>query len=417
MRIAILYFLLIFNIPFNGVPIGTSSVATLLMLSFLIIRKRILVKHCVPLIPVFFYLLALALYFLVLTIMAGEYDLSFLKLTLKNLLILPIGALCLVIYEFNSSKEGGFNNLLRRLEFAFFAQALIILFSFSFPSFRDFVHSLVVHDYFAQVSSRYGGFRGLGLAYSVTYDLSVSFAIALLIGWYLWFGMKEMSLPKFVSLSCLFIFCILISGRSGIVCIAIFAVFGLCVVSLSLIRGTISKDVLKMFVVCFCIIVSLSVLTFQMFPNVGAFVIKPVELLLSGDVTKVGSLAKTFSNLLLPSDLVGQLFGSGRYTNLSGEWRYYGDTDVGYLRWLHVLGVVGSLIVYGGVIYFSWIIYHNLRLCGRRGLAYIWLMILFAGLTIDLKGQFIFNHFFLCFLWLFYFASTFARSIGVSHVR
>ena len=125
------------------------------------------------------FIVSLGGYYTFMTFLYGKNDFSFIHLIIKNLVIIPIGAYLLIERISQNKYELSPIAMFKTINYAFIIQGTIIIASLTVPQIREFFHALNAHEYFATVSARYGYFRALGFAYSVTYDLSVAFAISL----------------------------------------------------------------------------------------------------------------------------------------------------------------------------------------------------------------------------------------------
>ena len=400
----ILLFLFIFNVPLKGLPVGTAAIVSFFLLAERLLRSKEFLIDARPVYTIGLFIVSLGGYYTFMTFLYGKNDFSFIHLIIKNLVIIPIGAYLLIERISQNKYALSPIAMFKTINYAFIIQGTIIIASLTVPQIREFFHALNAHEYFATVSARYGYFRALGFAYSVTYDLSVAFAISLFLLFYLW-QHKQIGLFSGAFVLCIYFVSLAVSGRTGLV-ISTFLIGGSVIwYGRNLVRGKLNRRLFNTSLLSLTAIFVGIVISFLASPRIIDFILKPILLFTSGQLRETGSFALTFQALEWPETIPLLLFGAGQYLGTTDGWRYYGNTDIGYLRLLHVLGICGILILYGNIFRLSYQILHRFKKVNLPSYGWMWIAILVSGLLVDIKGHFTFNHYFLSFLFLFYFCS------------
>ena len=390
--------------PLKGVPLGTAAIVSLFLLAEKLFRSKEFLIDARAVYTIGLFIVSLGGYYTVLTFLYGKYDLSFIHLIIKNLIIIPIGAYLLIERISRNRHELLPIAMFKNINYAFIIQATIIIASLTVPQIREFFHALNAHEYFATVSARYGYFRALGFAYSVTYDLSVAFAFCLFLLFYLW-QQKHIQLFAGAIVLCIYFVSLAVSGRTGLVISTLLIGGSLIWYGRDLVRGRLNRRLFNTSLLSLTAIFAGIVIAFLASPRIIDFILKPIALFASGQLRETGSFALTFQGLEWPETVPLMFFGAGQYLGSTDGWRYYGNTDIGYLRLLHVLGICGILILYSNMFRLSYQILHRFKKVNLPSYGWIWIAILISGLLVDIKGHFTFNHYFLSFLFLFYFCS------------
>lgn len=296
-------------------------------------------------------------------------------------------------------------------------QAIIMLLSVVYPDMKNLVFSILKEDTRMLINERYGGFRGVGLAASTTYDLAVLQSIGLMIiPLLLKVQMKGLFFFKYVVI----LLSVLISGRTGFIGI----IFSFILILLSCIGRKLtilSKTVIiRLWKSCmygFCILSIIVLLCYKFISPDLKFMIDEYiipyafEMFISYEET--GTMETHSSNYLVEwysniphTDVV---FGDGRYVDPFDEQFYYMGMDAGFLRHYFYFGLIGTfflMLIYGKI-------FSRLLSFSRRNLLlfafYVFLIIYF--ILAHVKGDFLLgsnmNVKFLLLLYCSYYLSTY----------
>jgi hypothetical protein len=232
-------------------------------------------------------------------------------------------------------------------------QSLIVLIMFVSPQVRDIIFQNIFRPDTATsletLFLRDGGFRGLGLAASVTFDLAILLSIGMMLSSYMIFVKRSAIL--FYSFAWLINFvAVMMAGRSGLFGVAfslliliyafkntdalkravyfLFGIFLILGIGLICLLAINPKDVMAVFndkVIAFA---------FEMFIN----------------YSETGQFETHSSNVLktmyFPISLKTFIVGDGYFMHPHIPGSYYMHTDAGYMRHVLFYGIFPSLILY-----------------------------------------------------------------------
>jgi len=242
-------------------------------------------------------------------------------------------------------KNYSFEEILHILIVVSLLQALIIIGMFTLEPFRDFIFAIAGSK--DDLMERYGGFRGFGLAGSVTYDLAVFLSIGMIFITYLVSQSPKNRIFYLVSWVVIFV-AVLMTGRTGWI--------GAFLSILILFINIKNKNSLKslIYIVFSIILVVLSILNilYYYFPEVyeTLFVsVVPYAFEMFINLYETGSMSTRSSNHLqtMYFDVAEKtyLLGDGYWANPNG-FGYYMGTDAGYMRHMLFYGIFPSLFLY-----------------------------------------------------------------------
>ncbi|HAU5545174.1 hypothetical protein [Proteus mirabilis] len=228
------------------------------------------------------------------------------------------------------------------LIYAFLAQSIIQILSFLFSSFANFIHIFYLDYEIINLYERSGKIRGLALASSTGWGLSVGYACTFLFFTKHYLISKKINFFTLLLGLTLFIGCFF-SGRTAFVGVL-----------LSLVYYFISEKKGKfkdfIYVLSFFILITFFFLTFmqlynsQIIDKLINFAFEPIV-----NYFNSGKLETSSTNTLLNMwdrefTLETYIFGDGLFTDPTSG-KYYMLTDVGYLRNLFYGGIFWILII------------------------------------------------------------------------
>lgn len=235
---------------------------------------------------------------------------------------------------------------------AFFAQTIIQWSVFLIPPFRAIIN-LTKSYQTIQIGMSYAGMRAVGLSGSDFFGLSSAYAIALLTYW-----SSDNLLFKNNRIIKLLAYCFLMSGtffagRTGFIGVFFAGMYGFALVIQRRISGESlvfalnknEKPIAKAAAFFVGASLFLAVILFfvsENFYNLITFAFQPVFSLFAKGTFEISSLSKMF-DMYFAIPFKTLLVGDGMYTALEGG--YYMNTDVGYMRVILYMGVVGFVLM------------------------------------------------------------------------
>jgi len=360
--IIILLFFYVFGVPFSFFPTNTSKLVLVLLLTLFIVSFFSKADRNLKINKNIYYIL---IYLVILFFMSIVYttfhetnDFSIPYVYLIMLFEVFLGSILfykLFLYKYS------FKQLLGLFIWIALIQSIVIILMFVLEPFRDFIMSVSKND-ITDLTERYGGFRGFGLASSVTYDLAVFLSINMMFITYLISINKEKRFFYIFSWLTIFI-AVLMTGRTGWI-----GVFLSLVILFYFIKN---KNSLKsigillgsIFMFIFLIIYILT----KYYPNVYDTLILnviPYAFEMFFNLYEVGSFSTASSDhiahMYFDVPINTLLFGDGYYKNPYGEG-YYMAVDAGYMRQMLFYGLVPSGILYAFYIFGFYKIYNNTK--------------------------------------------------------
>ena len=384
----LILFLFIYGFKLNTLPVNTSKIAVLLLLSIAVVllslnsNGRFFINKKIG----FSIVLILLLFFvsLVFSVFHETYDFNvpYFYFILGTEAFL--GAF-LFFYVFlkNKSEKEFLDEILLILVF----QSVIIAAMLFFSNFRDLIFSLTPSENLEDMNERYGGFRGLGLSGSVTYDLAIVQSFGLMIISYLNVKYKVNNFCYVLGWFILFL-SVLVTGRTGWV--GIFFSLSFLVVFGN--RKFVWLSVFRIFFIASLIFsVLFTYIYFYQYWIIEYFslTIAPYafELFINffqGD----GVTTKSTEKLEEMYFWVGEntfLFGDGLWEKKIGGG-YYGETDAGLMRHLLYYGFLPSMLL---VFSYSYFFYSILKYSRSVVFRYFICLIFIYVMLAHFKGNFL----------------------------
>lgn len=225
-------------------------------------------------------------------------------------------------------------------------QALAILVMLLAPPIKEAIQALIRSDAEIARMSVYGGIRGLGIAGSVAFGLSVTLAF---LGFFLHiaFLTNLKQTPRFIKFT-IFGLCFIASLTAGRTAAAGY-LLGFAIHPFLVNKAELSKAVLTYSVYSLLLIAAIAtyILTDPVLRELAlsysAYAFQfAINLVTEGDAS-TSSLNKLQSMYFVPF-MDNLWLGDGQYTNPDGT--YYQHTDAGYMRFLLLTGVLGSAFIY-----------------------------------------------------------------------
>lgn len=294
-----------------------------------------------------------------------------------------IGSILIIYFLFNK-KDLYF--LLYSIVVIALAQSIIILLMLFIAPLRDFIFSITLTTG-AALFERYDGFRGLGLAASLTYDLAVFLSISLIILSYL-FIKSYLSIKKTILFWIIIFFAICITGRTGL-----FGAF-LSILFILVSNLTSKSHQKKMFILSLStifILLFLFLLISLFFPKhfdlVNSIFTKYTFEFIS-NYSQTGKIETESSNILkdmyFPISSHTFFWGDGYWLDPNGNG-YYMHTDAGYMRSILYGGFINILLL--SLVYFVGFIGIS-RFSKERAFRLMIILISIIYFSSEIKGDF-----------------------------
>lgn len=344
----ILLFFFVFGIPIKGLPINSSKIVLVLLLIIVLLSGKLSgykIKSSFFKLIFPFILLTIVSFIYSLIHNTGDFSVPY-----AYLIIVLEGVLgSYLIYFFFFKNKDIFTLINAIINIGFF-QAIIIILMFLSSIFREFIYSISKVDA-EQLMDRYGGFRGFGLAGSVTYDLAVFLSIILMLISFQIVNKKGNTLFYLLAFPVILI-AVLMTGRSGWI--------GFFMAILILVYG---NNIKLNFKIVFYVLIFSTLFIFSIPVLIKSYSVQLYDTLFlevvpyafemfinysENDSFSTGS-SDTLSNMYFTVPWGTFFLGDGFFINPNGLG-YYMHTDAGYMRHLLYYGIFPSLILYLGYI-------------------------------------------------------------------
>ena len=359
-----LLFLFIFGIPLYGFPLNTAKIAVIL-LSIGVIRRRNAREALGRLIrsKINLFILFILCFLIVYSAWwpsvkgTGDFELSYVYLIFA--LERFVGSILFVAYAW--SLKFKLEDYINAIICILLIQVVIIIAMFLSPSLREMLWAVNARSNLEELSARYGGIRGLGLAGGVAYTMSILLSIGVLLIAYAssQFGSRWW----YVMGSIMLVIGVFFSGRTGWFGIGLAGLFYAYANNLHQYLLAIRSMLLKLIPGIGLIATvtyyylepeTIDAVTQILIP----FAFEPfINLLERGELTASSFEATQDMYFLVPESTFW--FGDGRWLSLSGKpYNYYMRTDAGYMRHMLFYGAIISLIFY---VMYVVVFYYDIR--------------------------------------------------------
>lgn len=341
----------IFSVKFIFLPVNSSRFVLLLCFAFLLVfrKNELFLYFNKKVFNAFFILILYALYASIITLLNGGSSMANLFSVILILFQIAGGAYLLSAFFIKED----LNQLLYLLLLILGIQGVLIFLNFIFPAYREFMFTIMPVEGNITEDNITSVFRTRGLMQSSGASISAYLAIGLLIGVYFLTSFKLSKVDKRIVVSCLIcqLIGIVFTGRTGFVMVPIAF---LAYYILLLVNNAFSiKSLLLLIYIPFGAILSYLIIkeTYLFLQPNGDAVIRAWEGWafeqfldnFNGSSGKSNTLATLKSYIFIPEEDNHFLFGD------PASWGVI-RTDIGYIRMIYAVGVVGALLFYSGIL-------------------------------------------------------------------
>jgi hypothetical protein len=356
-----LLFLFIFGIPFYNIPMNSSKlIVVYLIIHYFIINitsKSLKSTFNKELLYIGLWILLLIGLSLLSNLLNHTNDFyiaySFLLMLIETLL----GSY--LIYQLYL-KRYSFKELLDIYIIIALLQSLIIIGMFISEGFRNFIY-LIANLNAEQLAQRYGGFRGFGLAGSVTYDLAFLLSMSMIFITYILSFYKEKKVFYIISWFFIFI-AVAMTGRTGWFGVALSLLVFLVNIKNKNTLLSIMKFIFFLLIGIVSFVYILKTYNIETY-NILILKVIPYVFEMFINFYETGSFSthstEALGNMYFLPELKTLLVGDGYFNAPQGQGMgeyYYMDVDPGYLRMVLFYGIFSSAVLYGLYIYLFYIL-------------------------------------------------------------
>lgn len=302
-------------------------------------------KYVLRIITVF---LVTCLWICICLLLNGTWDLSFVKTFLHMFFQFGVGIFLFQYLKYQECEE----KTLTYAIIAFFVQTCIQWLAFLVPSVRTILN-FTKSQQTIRIGMSYGGTRAVALSGSDFFGLSAAYAIALLVYWSRYNSLfKNNRIIKFAAY-CFLMTGTFFAGRTGFIGVAFAGLYGICLLIKKKLAGEkISfqlndqeKPIAIIAGLAACVVLVIVIILFftnEDIYNLLSFALQPIFSLFTEGTLEITSVSKMF-DMYFAVPIKTLLIGDGMYT--AAEGRYYMNTDVGYMRVVLYMGVIGFVLM------------------------------------------------------------------------
>lgn len=341
----------IFSVKFIFLPFNSTRIVFLICFAALLVlkRKELVFSFNKSVFQAFSILVFYALYTTIITLFSGGNNMANLFSIILILFQMGGGAYLLSVFFIKED----LNQLLYLLVLILGIQGILIFINFIFPAYRELMFTIMPVEGNITEDNFTSAFRTRGLMQSSGASISAYLATGLLMGAYFLTSFKLSKIDRRIVIFCLI--CIVIgivfTGRTGFVMIPIAF---LAYYTLLIINGKFNmKSLLLLLYIPICSVLFYSLVKeiYILIQPEGKIIIRAWESWafdqfsdnFNGSSGRSNTLATLQAYIFLPDDDNHLLFGDPL------SWGII-RTDVGYIRMIYAVGVIGALLFYAGII-------------------------------------------------------------------
>lgn len=331
-------------------------------------RKEIVILIC---------LIVMTLYGFIIAFARGLFDLSFITRSVRTV-INTLAAFLLVRIYYDYSSECSSSMLLKHLESCILLHAVICILMYTIPSFGSYVYRLTNIIEWGATTSIELGYRTSGLTYGLSQTSVVQMWGILLIMYNQ--TIHKRSLFIYVCKNIVVLISILIVGRSGLL-LGIFFIPIYYLLSNYKNQKQALKNVIVIMVVV-VVIVSLWDLILSLLPEkFSSYTLFRAEEVFNFFAGEESSTMDVIANkmITIPENAIDFIFGT---SSLGRSSEVYIQSDIGYIKVLFAVGIIGSLLTYLPVVLCLYYVTKSKRSVPLKSLTFI---ILCTNLILNFK--------------------------------
>lgn len=382
--IVILYscsFIFIYNIPFTGSPLSGSKLMIIFMIIWMAAKRKELVFRRKWLVPVG-WMIVLILYSVADVQLQRTEDYGLVYSEILFVINHILGCL-LLINIFAHYGKANIYDILHMMIVISFAQSIIIVLSMLIPAFNNLISSIGYIEGRDFLQFRYGYARGYGLAASVTYDLAVCQAFAIMFLPYLIQKTRNTRRKIFYfTASFPILFSIFTLGRTGLVGVGL---------SLVYILGTTKFNLNSIKMLLYVAVVAIigAVLFLHsdssLLSSLSTYVFEGFDSFLSTGRLETHTGTNLLNMLKKAQEFTTNTWWIGDARYVEGI-HYYMRLDIGILRDILYFGLTGSFLL--AIEYFSIYKIMTKKVYDKQFVLLVRLLFIFLAVA-HFKGEFL----------------------------
>jgi hypothetical protein len=345
--VIILLFFYIFGVSFSFIPLNTSKVVFLYLIIIYIISFFNKQNNFLKINKDIYYISIFLIILLLLSILyttfhsTGDFAIAYAYFIMLSETLVGIYLFYkLYLYKYN------FKGILNLFVWISLLQSIIIIMMLVSEPFRELINSITNKD-ITDLVERYGGFRGFGLAGSVTYDLAVFLSISMMFITYL-ISYDKTKRYFYISSWIIIFIAVLMTGRSG----WLGAFLSLVILFFSVKNKNALKSIAILFLLIFTFIFLIVFILSNYYPETYEVLILkiiPYAFEMFFNLYETGSMTthsiEILNHMYFPIEIKTFFLGDGYFSNPNG-FGYYMGTDAGYMRQILFYGLLPSSILY-----------------------------------------------------------------------
>jgi hypothetical protein len=377
----ILLFLYVFGVSFSGTPVNSTKLSFILFFLYFLfsnIHNKDGARFDNQLLLYLLYFTLLLVFSVLYPVVHETYDFSMAYSYVMIIIESLIGGWLVHYALFRKYK---LKKILDYIIAICFIQALIILLMYVDSNFREFIFS-ITNSTSESLFNRYKGFRGLGLASSVTYDLSVTLSVGMMfISYIICTDFRKRKL-YYVIAWLVTLLAILMTGRSGLLGVIFSLIIPVFFFGSKLALKNIAFFI---FISGILLLLGMLILDSEIYKFIDLIIPYAFEFIInfndsgSFDTVSTDNIARMYFNI--NEDTL--LYGDGYWKKDGG---YYMGIDAGYMRQVLFYGIFPSLFLYSLYVYGFYLMYKNS--CNLKKFSYVIFFILIYFFIIQIKGAF-----------------------------
>lgn len=321
------------------------------------------------------FLITLSIASIIVTIMNGAFDFTYVSCLAHQIICLEIGMLLIALYKYKKI------NILNTFINCFFIQSTIQVLSFVSPAFLKVTDIFRTDQLINQRQVSYTGFRGLAISATNFFGLAVAYTILFVVLAFYW-NRWNASITKKIIYIFFFLFGAFSAGRTAILGVVVWILCMSRNISRKISKNTILKVGVPLIIGGGVVVAILGKLqTNDTWNNFTTYLLQVFggNGVKNFSINNSSSLSQLINDYYFRIDPVTFILGDGKYTVDNGS--YYMGTDAGYMRNVLYWGIFFTTLLF---IYQYKFLIKNVKTKKQRSFIYIIFIVL---MILEYKGQ------------------------------